>query len=128
MANKGERALPIVKDSQQLRRSSEELKKRIDAAQRRAEQAIQRVPAGEFHEQGAAFLRTELRTALMFVGIAEKTVRQEKRERNLSKARQAYGALVHFRPSIKLTSADAAEIDEGITNLKSALQQLGEGI
>ncbi len=127
MANKGERRVrAMVKHSQQLRRSSEELKKRADAAHLRAKKEMQKVPAVEFHERGAEFLRTELQTATVFVGIAETASRKDKRKRNLSKARQGYDALVRFRRRVKLTRDEAAEIDQGITNLRSALQQLGE--
>ncbi len=80
------------------------------------------------HKAGLAFLRTELETAMFFLAVAEKAVRGDKRKRNLSKAHQAYDALLRFRPKVKLTREESAEIDEGMTKLRSTFERLGEHI
>ncbi len=67
MADSGDRissAKAILGRSQRLRQRAEELRRQADTAQRRAEEAKQGL-SDEFHRRAAAFLRTELRTALM---------------------------------------------------------------
>jgi hypothetical protein len=102
---------------------------RIPDAGKRAKAAVVRANKmlGLVHESGAEFLRTELDTAFTFAQIAEGAVRS-KRKRSLSKAREGYDALVHFRPKVKLTSEDAGEIDSAIARLRSTLRQLGESV
>ncbi len=103
---------------------------RISDAGKRAKATIVRAKKlmkGPVHEVSAEFLRTELKTAFTLAGIAEGAVRS-KRKRNLSKAREGYDALVHFRPKVMLTSEEAGEIDSAIARLRSTLRQLGESV
>ena len=46
------------------------------------------------------FLRTELRTGLMFSKIALESRYEAKRDRNCARARRAYDALLHFMPKV----------------------------
>jgi len=49
-----------------------------------------------------------------------------KKERNRVNARKAYDAILHYLPDSNLSAQEAQEIETGLSELRSELQNLGE--
>ncbi|HYX52221.1 MAG TPA: hypothetical protein VE783_02140 [Candidatus Limnocylindrales bacterium] len=79
---------------------------------------------------GKGFLLTELRTGITFANVALTAPKYDpgKLSRNRKNARKAYDTFCKFRDRVALSTSDLAELEEIATQLRSALQQLGENI
>ena len=49
-----------------------------------------------------------------------------KKERNRINARKAYDAILHYLPGLNLSRQEVQEIETGLSELRSELQNLGE--
>ena len=78
------------------------------------------------HPAGIEFLRTEVETAMVFVGIASSAKYPEKRARNLAHARKGYDTLLHFLGQLRLTADEREEMTGRISELRHKLAALGE--
>ncbi len=78
----------------------------------------------ETREQKIHFLRTELQTALTFTQLAHTAKGKDTRQRNVAKARRAYGELIRFGRQAELTSEESQEFEIGMDKLKIALRDL----
>lgn len=80
-------------------------------------------------QTGVDFLFAELQAGLTFAHIAgSKTSATDKIERNRCNARKAYDSILHFRERVALSDPDVAKLTEGLSELKKALQGLGEAV
>jgi len=52
----------------------------------------------------------------------------EKYQRNKHNARKAYDSVLHFQKRVSLSEEEAASLNAGIQELKTALQALGETV
>lgn len=83
----------------------------------------------DFNQNGFAFLMTDLDSALAFAQLAMRlNIDPEVKRRNLINARKAYDTVVRLREKLQLDSGQQSAFDEKRTNLKNALEQLGERI
>jgi len=83
----------------------------------------------DFNQNGFAFLMTDLDSALAFAQLAMRlNIDPEVKRRNLINARKAYDTVVRLREKLQLDSGQLSAFDEKRTNLKNALEQLGERI
>jgi hypothetical protein len=74
-----------------------------------------------------AFLMTDIALAMTMMHIASHAdVDSKKKMRNQKNARRAYDAVSNLSGKVKLTEDERLELDEKLTELKSALQELGE--
>ncbi len=79
------------------------------------------------HEQGVAFLVTELGASLTFANIAlEATPNSAKRHANQVKARKAYDTALDWNKRLRLTDAETKGATRKLSEVESALERLGE--
>ena len=86
--------------------------------------------ASEFNQTGADFLKIELKTGLTFASIAVgEEPGSEKRITNQANARKAYETVLRLRNRLEIpTEAITREIQNGLDQLRSALEELGEKV
>lgn len=75
---------------------------------------------------GLAFLQAELRLGLTMSRIALQARHASKKERNRINARKACDAILHYLPDSNLSAQEAEEIKTRLSELRSALRDLGE--
>ncbi len=69
----------------------------------------------------------DLAAGLVFAKLAsERTAGAAKRERNRRNARKAYDSVAKFAKNVTLTSTEERALNDGLAELKSALEQLGD--
>jgi hypothetical protein len=78
------------------------------------------------NQAGAAFLKLDLETALIFTAIARQSADAFIKGRNRLFARRAYDAVRRFAGKVRLSSEDAHILTVNLGRLKSDLQKLGE--
>jgi len=72
-------------------------------------------------------LRIDIEAALTFSRIASGADPQsDKRSRNQKNGRAAYDSVQHLRKNVSMTAQQAQELDDGLGNLRSVLEALGE--
>jgi hypothetical protein len=74
----------------------------------------------------ADFLKTNLQTALTFLKIARQTTDDIQRRRSCRAARKAYDSLLALTPQVDLNDHDSRLARQGLTELRSDLEALGE--
>lgn len=72
------------------------------------------------------FLKTELDIATTFVDSAKAASSLEHRKQKCSHARKAYDTVARMMNRVAMSTAEAALLDNRLTVLKTALQELGE--
>ncbi len=78
---------------------------------------------------GSDFLITELKTGMMFAGIARRSSRDPRKvDRNRRNARKAYDTVLKFMGTVQLTGSEDVLIRERLQQLKKVLVDLGEPI
>lgn len=73
-------------------------------------------------------IKTDLKVGLTFAGIALNTRDEAKRQRNKAKARIAYDAVMRVCKTLNFSDEDKVEVQARQTELRAALQELGESI
>jgi hypothetical protein len=72
-------------------------------------------------------LKVDIETALTFTRIAAGAGEgSDKRTRNQRNGRTAYDSVQHLRKNVSMTTAQEQELDAGLVELKTALEELGE--
>ena len=79
----------------------------------------------DFDRNGFEFLMT-LDTALAFTKGAESSLDPESKERNVTNARKAYDAVIRLREKLHLDAEQRRALDDRQSDVKNALEQLGE--
>jgi hypothetical protein len=83
----------------------------------------------DMNQNVVEFLMADLDSALAFAQRASGlNIDPETRRRNLINARKAYDTVTRLREKIRLDSEQQSDFDEKRTNVKNALEQLGERI
>ena len=82
----------------------------------------------EARDAGLIFLRSELQLARTSLAIALHASDSHKRRRNVQNARTAYDALLRFYRKKLVTKQTAREFDNGIAQVRKALQEFGESV
>jgi hypothetical protein len=82
--------------------------------------------AGELNKTSAAFLKTDVETALTFSAIALKTNEPNKKQRNQKNARKGYDSIVRFMGRMPISTEDGEFLSSKLQRLKTELQMLGE--
>jgi|SRR5215472_12578324 len=78
------------------------------------------------HELEVRFLKTDLDVGLTRARIAAQTKHgSEKWRRNATEAKKAYDAVLQFRAQTELRPEQASSIDEKLTELRKAIEELG---
>ena len=79
-----------------------------------------------FNRAGADFLKLDVKTALIFTGIALQTDDSVKRRRNQQSARKAYDSVLKLAKKVQLTDEEIQTLSRTLERLKFELQTLGE--
>ena len=82
--------------------------------------------AAQLNKTSAAFLKTDVETALTFSGIALQTSDENKKQRNTKNARRGYDSILRFVGRIPIGAEDAEFLSSKLQRLKTELQKLGE--
>ena len=82
----------------------------------------------ERRDVGLIFLQAELQLSRTFLAIAADATDANKRSRNIQNARLAYESLHKFYRKTLLTRKTAQELDQGIADIRKALQKFGEDV
>ena len=77
------------------------------------------------NQAGVEFLFLEIETAQTFLQLAATTRVPETRHRNTANAHLAYDTILHYQQRITLAPEDEERFNEGVAELKQALQDLG---
>lgn len=80
----------------------------------------------DFNQNGFEFLMTDLEAALAFTTRAESSLDPETKQRNTAHARKAYVTIIRLREKFQLDSEQRRAVDGRQSQLKNALEQLGE--
>ena len=72
-------------------------------------------------------LRIDIEAALTFSRIASGADPQsDKRSRNQKNGRAAYDSVQHLRKNVSMSTEQEQELDSGLVELRTALEELGE--
>ena len=77
------------------------------------------------NKSGVDFLFSEMDTAHTFLQLAATTGVEETRRRNIQNAQLAYDTILQHQAKVILTSAEKNRLEEGLGELKRALEKLG---
>ena len=81
----------------------------------------------DLNANAAEFLKVDLEIGLTFANIAlHATKNLPKRNRNQTRARQAYDTVSNMSKKLNLTQETRVEIHRQLDRLRTALQELGE--
>ncbi len=84
----------------------------------------------DFNKVNAARIQAifaDLRVGLTLVQVARRAKpHSDRRARNQTNARKAYDAVVRFSKGLAFTPAEEQKLKDGLAEIKSTLQELGE--
>jgi hypothetical protein len=82
--------------------------------------------ASDADEIGAAFLATDLETAMTFLDVAETSRNEVTVRRNVANARRAYDTVLRLLPKTRLGVAERKAIEVKLAALKQRLTSSGQ--